>query len=104
MFGKPIELFEIFGFKVRIDFSWFVVAALVTWQFSVQVFPAQLPGLAAGTYWLMGTAGALAYFLAILLHEMSHALMARAYGVEIRGITLFIFGGVAEMAGEPPSW
>ena len=44
MFGRPIELFEIFGFKVRIDLSWFVIAALVTWYFSVHAFPAQLPG------------------------------------------------------------
>jgi Zn-dependent protease/CBS domain-containing protein len=51
----------------------------------------------------MGGAGALAYFLCILLHEMSHAVVARTYGVEIRGITLFIFGGVAEMTEEPPS-
>jgi Zn-dependent protease/CBS domain-containing protein len=103
VFGRPIELFEIFGFKVRIDFSWFVVAALVTWQLSALTFPAQLPGLAPGTYWLMGSVGALAYFLCILLHEISHAEVARTYGVEIRGITLFIFGGVAEMAEEPPS-
>jgi Zn-dependent protease/CBS domain-containing protein len=102
-FGRPIELFKIFGFKVRIDFSWFVIAALVTWQLSALTFPAQLPGLAPATYWLMGTAGALAYFLCILLHEMSHAMVARTYGVEIRGITLFIFGGVAEMTEEPPS-
>ncbi len=102
-FGRPIELFEIFGFKVRIDLSWFVVAALVTWQFSALVFPAQLPGLAPGTYWLMGAAGALAYFVCLLLHELSHSLVARTYGVEMRGITLFIFGGVAEMTGEPPS-
>jgi Zn-dependent protease/CBS domain-containing protein len=102
-FGRPIELFEIFGFKVRIDFSWFVVAALVTWQLSALTFPGQLPGLAPGTYWLMGTAGALAYFLCLLLHELSHSLVARTYGVEMRGITLFIFGGVAEMTGEPPS-
>ena len=103
MFGRPIELFEIFGFKVRIDLSWLVIAALVTWQLSALVFPAQLPGLAAGTYWIMGAAGALAYFLCLLLHELSHSLVARTYGVQIRGITLFIFGGVAEMAGEPPS-
>ena len=103
MFGRPIELFEIFGFKVRIDLSWLVIAALVTWQLSALVFPAQLPGLAAGTYWTMGAAGALAYFLCLLLHELSHSLVARTYGVQIRGITLFIFGGVAEMAGEPPS-
>ncbi|MFL6232738.1 MAG: site-2 protease family protein [Thermoanaerobaculia bacterium] len=102
-FGRPIELFEIFGFKVRIDLSWFVVAALVTWQLSALTFPAQLPGLAPGTYWLMGASGALAYFLCLLLHELSHSLVARTYGVEMRGITLFIFGGVAEMTGEPPS-
>ncbi|PYQ66137.1 MAG: site-2 protease family protein [Acidobacteria bacterium] len=103
MFGRPIELFEIFGFKVRIDLSWLVIAALVTWQLSALVFPAQLPGLAAGTYWIMGAAGALAYFLCLLLHELSHSLVARTYGVQIRGITLFLFGGIAEMAGEPPS-
>lgn len=102
-FGRPIELFEIFGFKVRIDLSWFVVAALVTWQLSALTFPAQLPGLTPGSYWLMGAVGALAYFLCILLHEISHSLVARTYGVEMRGITLFIFGGVAEMTGEPPS-
>jgi Zn-dependent protease/CBS domain-containing protein len=103
VFGRPIELFEIFGFKVRIDLSWPVVAALVTWQFSAQAFPAQLPGLTPATYWLMGITGALAYFLSILLHELAHAWMARGYGVGIRGITLFIFGGVAEMEREPPS-
>jgi Zn-dependent protease/CBS domain-containing protein len=103
VFGRPIELFKIFGFKVRIDLSWPVLAALVTWWLSALVFPAQLPGLAPGAYWTMGAAGALAYFLCLLLHELAHSLVARTYGVEIRGITLFIFGGVAEMAGEPPS-
>ena len=102
-FGRPIELFEIFGFKVRIDLSWFVVAALVTWQLSALTFPSQLPNLAPGTYWLMGIAGALAYFVSILLHELAHSVMARGYGVAIRGITLFIFGGVSEMTEDPPS-
>lgn len=103
MFGRPIELIKIFGIKIRIDFSWFVVAVLVAWQLAALSFPAQLPGLAPSTYWVMGISGALAYFLCILLHEMSHALVARTYGVQMRGITLFIFGGVAEMVTEPPS-
>jgi Zn-dependent protease/CBS domain-containing protein len=102
-FGRPIELFKIFGCKVRIDLSWLVVAVLVTWQLSALIFPAQLPGLAPGTYWLMGASGALAYFLCLLLHELSHAVVARTYGIETRGITLFLFGGVAEMTEEPPS-
>jgi Zn-dependent protease/CBS domain-containing protein len=101
--GRPIDLIEILGFKIRIDLSWLVVAVLVTWQLAALSFPAQLPGLAPATYWVMGIAGSLAYFVSLLLHEMSHAVAARTYGVQMRGITLFIFGGVAEMTTEPPS-
>jgi len=101
VFGKPIQLFEVFGFKVRIDPSWFIVALLVTSNFATLVFPAQLAGRSRAIYWAMGIAGALIYFLSVLLHELSHSLVARRYGLEMRGITLFIFGGVAEMPQEP---
>lgn len=103
MFGRPIELFKVFGFTVRIDPSWFIVAVLVTWTFATASFPTQLPGYTPATYWLMGISGSLVYFLSVLLHELSHSLVARTYGVEMRGITLFIFGGVAEMTDEVPS-
>jgi Zn-dependent protease len=103
VFGKPIELIEILGFKIRIDPSWFIVAVLVTWNFATLAFPARLPGLKPGVYWGMGVAGALGYFLSVVLHELSHAVVARTYGVEMRGITLFIFGGIAEMPQEPPT-
>ncbi len=103
MFGRAIELFKVFGFTVRIDPSWFIVAVLVTWSFATVSFPAQLPGYPPATYWLMGIAGAFCYFLSVVLHELSHSLVARTYGVEMRGITLFIFGGVAEMPGEVPT-
>ena len=103
MFGRAIKLFRIFGFTVRIDPSWFIVAVLVTWSFATVAFPNQLPGQPPVTYWLMGVAGALFYFLSVVLHELSHSLVARTYGVEMRGITLFIFGGVAEMPGEVPT-
>jgi Zn-dependent protease/CBS domain-containing protein len=103
VFGRPIEIIEIFGFKIRIDPSWFVVAVLVTWNFAALAFPSQLPGLPPATYWMMGVAGALGYFLSVVLHEMSHALVARTYGMEMRAITLFIFGGIAEMPEEPAS-
>ncbi len=102
MFGKPIELFRIFGFAIRIDPSWFIVAILVTWTFT-RSFPVWVPGLAPGVYLLMGVAAAIGYFLSVVLHELCHALVARMYGMEMRGITLFIFGGVAEMPSEPPT-
>src|SRR5581483_6596026 len=59
------------------------------------------PGLARETYWWMGVAGAIGLLFSIVFHEMSHSLVARHYGLPIRGITLFIFGGVAEMTAEP---
>jgi len=103
LFGKPIELFTIFGITVRIDPSWFIIAVLVTGSFATVVFPGQLPGRPPVTYWLMGIAGACGLFLSVVLHELSHSLVARTYGVEMRRITLFIFGGVAEMPGEVPT-
>ncbi len=103
MFGKRFELFKLFGFPIRIDLNWFIIAVLVTWTLATLVFPQDYGGLGQGTYWSMGLAGALGLFLSIVLHELGHALMARQYGVPMGGITLFIFGGVAEMSTESPS-
>ncbi|HEX7151743.1 MAG TPA: site-2 protease family protein [Thermoanaerobaculia bacterium] len=103
MFGRRITLFRLFGFAVRADASWLIVVALVTWSLATGVFPRLHPGLTPRTYWLMGGIGALIFFLSIVLHEMSHALVARRFGIPMRGITLFVFGGVAEMDDEPPS-
>lgn len=103
LFGKGFELFRVFDLPIRIDPSWFIVAALMTGSLSMGVFPALQPGLATGLYWAMGIVGALGLFASVVVHELSHSLVARRYGIPMRGITLFLFGGVAEMAGEPPS-
>ena len=105
MFGKQFKLFSLFGFSVKIDLSWFIIVALVAWSLADGWFidPQRYPTLVhdARLRWTMGIAGAAGLFISIVLHEFGHSLMARRLGLPMRGITLFIFGGVAEMGGEP---
>jgi len=103
MFGRRIKLFKLLGFSVSVDASWIVIATLVTWSLATGLFPNQYKDLPTRTYWLMGAVGALGLFGSIIFHELCHSLVARKYGLSMKGITLFIFGGVAEMDDEPPS-
>ena len=101
MFTRRFTLFKLFGFEVKLDLSWLVLGFLVAWSLAQGMFPSIVPGLARETYWLMGVAGAFGLLFSIIFHELSHALVARRRGLRMHGITLFIFGGVAEMADEP---
>ena len=103
MFGRGVTLFRLFGFEVKVDFSWLIIATLITWSLARSVFPAYFGSLTSATYWAMGVVGAAGLFLSVIIHEFSHSLVARRFGLSMKGITLFIFGGVAEMAGEPPN-
>jgi Zn-dependent protease/predicted transcriptional regulator len=103
MFSHRIKLFSLFGFEVRVDASWLLLAALVAWTFAEGVFPELVPNLNWTSYWWMALAATIGLFLSIIFHETAHSLVARHYGMHIRGITLFIFGGVAEMVSEPSS-
>ena len=103
MFGRRITLFKLLGFEVRLDASWIILAFLVTWSLASGYFPAQDPGLDRADYWWMAAAAAVGLFGSIIVHEFAHSLVARRRGMPMKGITLFIFGGVAEMGGEPPS-
>jgi Zn-dependent protease len=102
MLGRSYRVASLLGFPIHVDLSWFVVVLLVTWSLAVGYFPAYYGGLGTASYWLMGVAGALGLFASILLHELGHAVVARRFDLAIRKITLFIFGGVAELADEPP--
>lgn len=103
MFERRITLFRVRGIPIHIDASWLLIAALVTWSLANGIFPQLQPGLTPAMYWSMGAVGALLLFTSIVLHELAHAVVAQAQGMQIRGITLFIFGGVAELQDEPPS-
>lgn len=95
---------SVFGIEVRIDYSWFIIFFLILWTFTFAVFPANFPGLSAGTYIAMGVGSTVLFFLSLLAHELSHSLVARRRGIPVEGITLFIFGGVARtrMEAETP--
>jgi len=103
MFGKRITLFKLLGFEVGIDWSWIIIAVLIAWSLSTGLFPNYYQNLSTQMYWIMGIVGAVGLFLSIIMHEFCHSLMARRYGMPMKGITLFLFGGVAQMEDEPPS-
>jgi Zn-dependent protease/predicted transcriptional regulator len=102
VFSHRIQLFTIFGFTVRLDLSWLLMAALVASQFATG-FMAPPDSFARGTSWVMGALIVAGLFVSIVLHELTHSLVARLHGMRMKGITLFLLGGVAEMQDEPPS-
>lgn len=98
------RLGSVLGFEIRIDYSWFVIFFLILWSFSAVVFPAEFPDRSTATYLAMGGVGTLLFFVSLLIHELSHSVVARAKGIPVEGITLFIFGGMARtrMEAEDP--
>lgn len=103
MFGSRVTLFKLLGFEIRLDASWVIIAVLITWTLATGYFPMDYKDLPPATYWWMGAAGAFGLFASIVFHELCHSIVARKFGIQMKGITLFIFGGVAEMDQEPSS-
>jgi Zn-dependent protease/predicted transcriptional regulator len=98
---KGFKLFKVIGIQISLDYTWFIIFALVAWTLSQGYFPSVVPGLAMWIYIAMGVVSSLLLFASILLHELSHSYVANRLGMDIRGITLFIFGGIAELSREP---
>lgn len=103
MFKNSVNLFDIFGFRIRVDPSWLLIAALIVWNLSTAYFPEQLPGLGRHDSIALSVISMLGMFISLILHELSHSLVARQFGLNVGGITLFLFGGVAELEHEPES-
>jgi Zn-dependent protease/CBS domain-containing protein len=91
------------GVQIRIHWSWLVVFALIVWSLAETVFPSQNPELSDSVHLAMAVAAALLFFASVLLHELGHAWQARRDGLEIDGITLWLFGGVAQFKGAFPN-
>jgi Zn-dependent protease/predicted transcriptional regulator len=104
LMGKDRTLFHLFGLPIKANISWLFLVALVVFTLATGFFPQQLGGrYSVGVYWGLALAGAFLLFASLIAHEMCHSLVARATGMPVAGITLFIFGGVSQLEDEPPT-
>jgi len=102
-----IRLGRIFGIEIGFNWSLIFIFALVAWTLATGILPGDVPGHAPVLYWVAAAAGAFLFYACLLAHELSHALVARRKGVKVAGITLWLFGGVSRLEGEPasaPGW
>src|SRR5439155_4732743 len=98
-----LRIGKIFGIDIYIHISWVVIIVLLTWSLAVGWFPVLYHGFSAITYWILGFIAAVLLFVSVLLHELAHSLVARARGLPVKNITLFVFGGVSNIEQEPTS-
>ena len=99
---RGIRIGRLFGINIRVDWSWLFIFALVTWNLAT-VFSTTHPDWSTALSWGTALAAALLFFLSVLAHELAHSLVAQARGIPVRGITLFLFGGVSNIQREPPT-
>ncbi|HET7465227.1 MAG TPA: site-2 protease family protein [Candidatus Dormibacteraeota bacterium] len=100
--APTIRLGKILGIEVGLNWSLVFIYGLIVWTLATSVFPVDVPNQGALTYWLVAALGGVAFYACLLAHELAHALVARRFGVKVSGITLWLFGGVSRLDGEPP--
>ncbi|HXB70837.1 MAG TPA: site-2 protease family protein [Candidatus Acidoferrales bacterium] len=98
-----IPLGRILGIPIGLDYSWFLMFGLLTWMLAGSYYPAEFKNWPPLLYWFTGAATATLFFASVLLHELGHSVVALRFKVPVRSITLFIFGGVAQIGAELPS-
>lgn len=101
---RGLHLTRIAGIDVTVDWSLLIIFALITASLASGLFPQWHPAWGPATSWLTALAAAVLFFASVLAHELSHSLVGRAYGVQVRQITLFVFGGMAQIEHEPGRW
>ena len=99
--GNSIRIGRIFGVQIGLHPSWFVIALIVTYTLAAGELPNLYRGWSEWLYWVIGAVISLFFFGSVLAHELSHAVVARRFGLRVRDITLFIFGGAATLEGDP---
>jgi len=102
LFEGSWKIATIMGVPIRVHFSWLIAFGLIMWSLSTYYFPRAAPELPVASYWIKGAMAAILLFASVAFHELAHSYVAKKYKISIHSITLFIFGGVAQMKGEPP--
>lgn len=97
------KVVTVMGIPIRVHFSWLIVFGLITWSLSTFYFPEAAPDLPKTSHWMKGAIAAVLLFVSVAFHELAHSFVSLRYKISILNITLFIFGGVAQMKGEPPT-
>jgi Zn-dependent protease len=95
-----VKLGSVFGVPIGLNFSWFLTFGFVILTLAIRVYPDVFPDSSTWLYWFMAVISGVLFFASILTHEMAHSLIAKAYGIPVKGITLFIFGGVSQITRE----
>lgn len=103
MFRHAIPIGRIFSISIDLDYSWFLVVGLLTWIMAVSYYPSEFKNWSVSEYWVMGAITAVMLFVSVLIHELGHSVVAKHYGIPVPRITLFVFGGVSQIAEEPSS-
>jgi len=98
---KGVKLFRILGIQISLNYTWFIVFGLIAWSLASGYFPSHYPGLSRSAHWIMGFLAAVFLFLSVLFHELTHSYIAKKEEIEVKEITLFIFGGVSQLTKEP---
>lgn len=98
---NAIRLGNILGIELRLDYSWFIIFVLITWSLAGHYFPGAHPGWSTGGYWALAAITSGLFFTSVVIHELAHSLVSRAFGTPVHDITLFIFGGAAHIGQEP---
>lgn len=101
--GGSFRIARIYGVDIELHISWLLIVGLLAWSLAESVFPETNPGWSRAAYWTVGTAASLLLFVTVLVHELAHAVVAIRRGLPVPKITLFIFGGVSQLARQPKS-
>ena len=103
MFRHTIPIGRILGIPIELDYSWFLIAALITWMLAVNYYPAEFKGGTPVEYWLMGAITAVLFFVSLLVHELAHSWVALRYKIPVNASLFSSLAAYPRSRANPPA-